>query len=336
MPDKTPSFIPAGRCLSTLQPTKEGVHFSAPAVRELWAGHRVRPILDFRKEDFLTIQRETAGRISISGVQDKISLRLDRNKLVPTETRGDYILKPIPLASFPMFTPDIPANEHLSMQLAGQVFGIRTAANSLVYFADGELAYITRRFDRNEDGLPLAQEDFCQLSKRSPDTAGANYKYDSSYEEVGQILKRFSPSYRIDAEKLFRVIVFNYVIGNGDAHLKNFSLLETPLGDFSLSPAYDLLSTSIHLPDETRTALDLFDGDFETESHRRNAYYKRPDFIELASRFGVSEERALQDLELFDQRKDAVVTMIERSMLSEKAKEAYRALYEDRCQAIRT
>ena len=86
------------------------------------------------------------------------------------------------------------------------------------------------------DGLPLAQEDFCQLSNRSPDTAGAHYKYDSSHEEVGQILRRFNPSYRIDAEKLFRMIVFNYVIGNGDAHLKNFSLLETPLGDFSLSP----------------------------------------------------------------------------------------------------
>ena len=80
MPDNYPEFLPKGRCLSTLQPTKEGVHFSATAVRELWGGHRVRPILDFRKEDFLTIQRETAGRISISGVQDKISLRLDRKQ----------------------------------------------------------------------------------------------------------------------------------------------------------------------------------------------------------------------------------------------------------------
>jgi serine/threonine-protein kinase HipA len=118
MPNKAPGFLPDERCLSTLQPTKEGVHFSATAVRELWGGHRVRPVLDFRKEDFLTIQRETAGRISISGVQDKISLRLDRNKLVPTETRGEYILKPVPLANYPMFTPDIPANEHVSMQLA--------------------------------------------------------------------------------------------------------------------------------------------------------------------------------------------------------------------------
>ena len=335
MSDKTPDFLPEGRCLSTLQPIKEGVHFSATAVRELWGGHRVRPVLDFRKEEFLTIQRETARRISISGVQDKISLRLDRNKLVPTETRGEYILKPVPLANFPMFTADIPANEHVSMQLASQVFGIGTAAN-LVYFADGEPAYITRRFDRDEAGLPLGQEDFCQLSNRSPDSAGANYKYDSSYEETGQILRRFSPSYRIDVEKLFRVIVFNYVIGNGDAHLKNFSLLETPFGDFSLSPAYDLLATSIHLPDETRTALNLFDGDFETESHRLNAYYKRPDFIELATRFGITEGRALEDLKAFDRQKDAVVTKVDRSLLSREAKAAYLALYEDRSKAIRT
>jgi len=336
MPNHIPDFLPKGRCLSTLQPTKAGVHFSATAVRTLWGGRSVRPVLNFRKEDFLTIQRETAGRISISGVQDKISLRLDRNKLVPTETRGDYILKPVPLANYPMFNADIPANEHVSMQLASQVFGIKTAANGLVYFADGEPAYITRRFDRDEEGLPLAQEDFCQLSSRSPDTGGSNYKYDSSYEEAGQILQRFSPSYRIDVEKLFRLIVFNYVIGNGDAHLKNFSLLETPLGDFSLSPAYDLLATSIHLPEETRTALDLFDGDFETESYQRNAFYKRDDFIELAKRFVISEERALQDLTEFDRQKSAVVAMVDRSLLSQEAKSAYLALYEDRCGAIRT
>ena len=336
MPNNTPDFLPKGRCLCTLQPTRAGFHYSASALRQLWSGRKVRPVLDFRKEDFLTIQRETAGSISISGVQDKISLRLVRNKLVLTETRGDYILKPVPLANYPMFTADIPANEHLSMQLASQVFGIRTAVNGLVYFADGEPAYITRRFDRDEGGLPLAQEDFCQLSGRSPDTAGPNYKYDSSYEEAGQILHRFSPSYRIDVEKLFRTIVFNYVIGNGDAHLKNFSLLETPFGDFSMSPAYDLLATGIHLPEETRAALALFDGDFETESYRRNAYYKRPDFIELAMRFGIREERALGDLSVFDQKKDAAAAMVERSMLSQEAKSAYLALYEDRSKAIRS
>lgn len=336
MPNKTPDFLPSGRCLSTLQPTKAGVHFSATAQRELWGGRSVRPVLDFRKEDFLTIQRETAGRISIPGVQDKISLRLDRNKLVPTEARGEYILKPVPMANYPMFTADIPANEHVSMQLASQVFRIKTAANGMVYFADGEPAYITRRFDRDDEGSPLAQEDFCQLSNRSPDTAGPNFKYDSSYEEAGQILQRFSPSYRIDVEKLFRLIVFNYVVGNGDAHLKNFSLLQTPLGDFSLSPAYDLLATSIHLPEETRTALDLFDGDFETESHRRNAFYKRPDFIELATRFGITEERALRDLGAFDRQKDAVAAIIDRSMLSQEAKTAYLALYDDRSKAVRT
>ena len=336
MPNNAPDFLPQGRCLSTLQPIKVGALFSATALRELWGGHRVRPLLDFRKEDFLTIQRETAGRISISGVQDKISLRLDRNKLVPTETRGEYILKPVPLANYPMFTPDIPANEHVTMQLASQVFGIRTAANGLVYFADGEPAYITRRFDRNEEGLPLAQEDFCQLSNRSPDTGGSNYKYDSTYEEVGQILRRFSPSYQIDVEKLFRLVVFNYVIGNGDAHLKNFSLLETPFGDFSLSPAYDLLATSIHLPEETRTALDLFEGDLETESYVRNGFYKRPDFIELAKHFGMSEERALLDLDAFDKERNAVAAIVSRSLLSKDAQAAYLSLYEDRSKAIRT
>ena len=96
MASNAPDFLPKGRCLGTLQPTRAGVSFSATARRQLWGGRSVWAVLEFRREDFLTIQRETAGRISISGVQDKISLRLDRNKLVPTETRGDYILKPVP------------------------------------------------------------------------------------------------------------------------------------------------------------------------------------------------------------------------------------------------
>ncbi|MEZ5303045.1 MAG: HipA domain-containing protein [Verrucomicrobiales bacterium] len=329
-----PPGIPVDRCLSTLQPTAGGKSYSARAIRELWNGHRVRPLLDFRKEDFLTIQRETAGRISISGVQDKISLRLEGNRLVPTEKRGDYLLKPVPLATYPKFTPDIPANEHLTMQIAAQVFGIPAAANGLVFFQGGEPAYITRRFDRDTANQPLAQEDFCQLSNRSPDTAGPNYKYDASYEEAGEILRRFCPSYRIEIEKLFRLIAFNYVFANGDAHLKNFSLLETPLGDFALAPAYDLLMTSLHLPNESRTALDLFADDFETASYEVNGFYKRPDFLEVAKRFGIAAQRVVRMLDAFAKQSAKVGDMVERSLLSSEAKTAYLALYQDRLRAI--
>jgi serine/threonine-protein kinase HipA len=325
-------FLPQGICLSTLLPTKSGTFYSARAIRELWDGHRVRPVLDFNKRDFLTIQRESAGRISISGVQDKISLHLHRNRLVPVEKRGDYILKPVPLTTYPQFTDDIPANEHLTMQLAQQLFGIPTARNGLVYFADGEPAYITRRFDRTAVGVPLAQEDFCQLSQRSPDTWGQNYKYDCSYEETGNILKRFCPSYPI--EKLFRLVAFNYVFGNGDAHLKNFSLLETPLGDFALSPAYDLLATSIHLPDESRTALDFFEGDHETPSFQRNGFYKREDFMELAKRFGMLPQRAELALQAFGESEAQVLELVQRSLLSSDAKAAYLGIYRDRIRAI--
>ena len=334
MPASRNDVLPEGICLSTLKLTKAGTYYSSAAVRDLWAGHRVSPVLDFKKEDFLTVQRESAGRISISGVQEKISLKLRGNKLIPTETRGDYILKPVPLTSFPHFTPDIPANEHFTMQLARQVFGINTAANGIVYFADGEPAYITRRFDRQADGTPLAQEDFCQLSNRSPDNAGQNYKYDSSYEETGTILRRYVPSYRIEIEKLFSLILFNYLIANGDAHLKNFSLLETPLGDHALSPTYDLLNTTLHVPTESQTALDLFADDFETPAYKANAFLTRPDFQELATRFEISKPQANKILDRATKHLPAIQSLLSRSLLSPSAKEAYLTIAADRFKAI--
>lgn len=138
-----------------------------------------------------------------------------------TEKDGEYILKPIPPADIPRFKAEVPANEHLTMRIASQVMGIASAVNACICFADGELAYVTRRFDRR-GGAKIGQEDFCQLSNRTEETAGRNYKYDGSYEEVGRILKQYGKACPVEIEKLFARIVFNYVFSNGDAHLKNF------------------------------------------------------------------------------------------------------------------
>ncbi len=151
-----------------------------------------------------------------------------------------------------------------------------------------------RRASPLATGLKLAQEDFCQLAGRSRATHGENYKYDGSYEEMGQLLRRYCPAWKV--EKLFALIAFNYVYSNGDAHLKNFSLLESPFGDSILSPAYDLLCTSLHLPHESRTALEFFE-DFTTPSFDANGFCKRPDFLELAARFGL---RSASPLLVFD------------------------------------
>ena len=320
------------RCMSTLADIPhEG--YGAAAGRLLAGGNRKFPHrLNFNRVDVVEFRMKAAEHMSISGIQDKISLTLVRGRLVPTEKDGEYILKPVPSADIPRYKADVPANEHVTMQLASQVFGIATAVNAVIRFADDELAYITRRFDRR-GGVKLGQEDFCQLSNRTEETAGRNYKYDGSYEEVGRILKQFCMAYPVEIEKLFARIVFNYILSNGDAHLKNFSLFESEFGDHVLTPAYDLICTSLHFPEEGRTALDLFDT-FETESFRQNAFYTRPDFLKLAEFYGMNMVRADRCLRQFADSEARVVALVERSFLSEEAKADVLDRFRDRLRTI--
>jgi serine/threonine-protein kinase HipA len=327
--------FPADICLSTLRPTRSQP-YSAAAVRLLWSGRRVPPILPFEQKTFADFRREAAPRISISGVQDKISLRVVNGALTPTDHDGEFILKPVPhaLAGTLELVGDVPANEHVTMQIAAQVFQMRVAACGLVFFPDGEPAYIVRRFDRDSaTGRKLAQEDFCQLAGKSRPTHGENYKYNGSHEELGRLLRQYCPAWKVESERLFMWIAISYVCGNGDAHLKNFSLLETAFGDSVLSPAYDLLCTSLHLPAESRCALDFFD-DFTTPSFEANGFAKRPDFIALAERFSLRVDRAEHLLNRFANERAAVESLLDRSLLSEAAKARYHAIYQDRLRAI--
>ncbi len=188
--------------------------------------------------------------MSISGVQVKFSILLDKNKLrlINEGEQGEYILKPIP--SVGKIPECMPANEHLTMQVAKQAYGIETAENALIFFKNGSPAYITRRFDLKEDGSKLAQEDFASLSGRTPQTHGEHYKYSGNYLELFEIMKKSVPAYLSEAPKLLKIIIFNYLFSNGDAHFKNFSLIETSMGDFKLSPAYDLLNSRVHIEDK--------------------------------------------------------------------------------------
>lgn len=320
------------RCMSTLRDTQdEG--FTPPAARQLAGGNRKFPYrLTFNRTDVVQFRVRAAEHMSISGMQDKISLKLVRGKLEPTDTDGEYILKPVPTADIPRFKDDVPANEHVTMQIASQVFGMAVPPNAVIRFADGELAYIVKRFDRR-DGRKIGQEDFCQLSNRSEETAGRNYKYDGSYEEAGRILKQYCKAYPVEIEKLFARIVFNYVFSNGDAHLKNVSLFRSDFGDYVLTPAYDLLCTSLHFPTEARTALEMFDA-FETESFRQNAFYKRPDFLELAERYGIRGERTEKILQRFVSGQSESIDLVNRSFLSPDAKQDILHRLQDRLRAI--
>jgi serine/threonine-protein kinase HipA len=320
------------RCMSTLRDT-QSAGFSPSAARQLAGGNRKFPHqLTFNRTDVVAFRVQSAEHMSISGIQDKVSLKLVRGQLEPTETNGEYILKPVPTADIPHFKDDVPANEHVIMQIASQVFGIATPPNAVVRFADGELAYVIKRFDRR-NGQKIGQEDFCQLSNRSEETAGKNYKYDGSYEEVGRILKHFCKAYPVEIEKVFIRIVFNYVFSNGDAHLKNFSLFRSDFGDYVLTPAYDVLCTSLHFPNEARTALEMFDT-FETESFRQNAFYRRPDFVKLAEFYGIKPDRAEKALRRFASGQSAAADLVNRSFLSPDAREDVLHRIQDRQRTI--
>lgn len=328
------SPYPENRCLSTLRETR-GQPWSRGAITNLWDGRKVAPILDFDLPEFHQFRVDHSDRISISGVQEKVSVRIENGKLVPTESDGQYILKPVPSMPSLESREEVPVNEHVSMQIADQVFGIDIPPNGIVFFKDGSPAYIVKRFDRDPDtGEKRRQEDFCQLSNRTRETHGKNYKYDGSYEELGRILRQYCGAYPIEIEKLFRLIVFNYAIGNGDAHFKNFSLVPTPLDDFVLSPAYDLLNTRLHLPTESSTALDLFADDFETEAFRQNAFYSGADFLELANRFGMKPDRAANILEAVASLPEKADALVRVSFLSEAAQSSYIAVVRDRARAV--
>ena len=245
--------------------------------KKLFDGKRVPTILEFDKPkaDNISMYNEHSKRMSISGVQLKYSLKLVGNKLELCETNGQYIIKPIPTADHLEMMEDAPENEHLTMQIASQIFNIKTAHNALIYFKDGTPAYITKRFDVKGDGTKYIQEDFAQITNRTKETHGESYKYEGSYLEIGELIKKYVPASMIAIENFFKIIVFNYIFSNGDAHLKNFSLIRNDFGEMELSPSYDLMSTIIHTPGERDTALDLFEKDHESEYYATYGHYGR-------------------------------------------------------------
>ncbi|WP_255517943.1 type II toxin-antitoxin system HipA family toxin [Fulvivirga sp. M361] len=309
--------------------------YSQACLRRLYNGKRVNHILPYNPPEISEEDAEkfinNRTRISISGVQEKVSLLLDKNKLRLTEEgeQGTYILKPIPRDL--KKADQVPANEHLTMQIARQVYGINTAENALIFFKDGSPAYITKRFDIKPDGTKWGKEDFATLAGKTSENTGPNFKYGYSYEEMAKLIRKFVPAAVIEMEKFFSMVLFNYLFSNGDAHLKNFSLLQTANGDYILSPAYDLINTRIHV-DDTDFALNegLFEDEFESAHLQINGKVGREDFQEFARRVGINERRRDFLISPFLERQALVEELISRSFLDEPTKRAYLLHYQTR------
>jgi len=304
--------------------------------KQMFGGNRVSNVLDYDrpKAENISMYNEHTKRLSISGVQLKYSLRLVGNKLELCEKNGQYILKPIPFADHLESMEDAPENEHLTMQIASQVFKIKVATNALIYFKDGTPAYITKRFDVRTDGTKYIQEDFAQITNRTKETHGESYKYDGSYFEIGQLIKKYVPASMVAIEHFFKIIVFNYIFSNGDAHLKNFSLIRNDSGELELTAAYDLLSTIIHTPGESDTALQLFENDYESDYYASYGHYGRNEFASLAKQLGIVEVRYLRMIDEFIVKKDAVVKYIQNSFLSPAVKQKYHDNFMERIRRL--
>ncbi len=309
--------------------------YSPACLRRMFNGKKVSHLLPYdqpqHSEEVAGLFVENRKRISISGVQEKLSLVLDKNilRLTREGEQGTYILKPVPKDLKKV--DQVPANEHLTMQIARQVYGLNTAENALIFFGDGTPAYITKRFDIKDDGDKWGAEDFASLAGKTKSNAGAGFKYAYSYEEAGMLIQKFAPAWRVEIEKYFSLVLFNYLFSNGDAHLKNFSLLESSQGDYLLSPAYDLINTRLHV-DDSDFALDngLFADDFKSEEYRRSGFASKADFMELAKRIGVTESRIEKLLNPFLKRQPLAETLVNHSFLSEDNKHGYLLMYRTR------
>ncbi len=306
--------------------------YSPGCLRNMFNGKKVNHVLPYEQpqqsEEVAEQFMENRKRISISGVQEKLSFLLEKNLLRLTKEgeQGTYILKPIPRDLKKV--DQVPANEHLTMQIAKQVYGLNTAENAMIFFKNGSPAYITKRFDVKEDGSKWGKEDFATLAGKTKDNAGAKFKYEYSYEEVGQLIQKFVPAWRVEIEKYFSLVVFNFLFSNGDAHLKNFSLLESSKGDYLLSPAYDLVNTKLHV-DDTDFALDkgLFSDGFKSEEYKKGGHPAKSDFTEFAKRIGVAETRAEKLLNPFLEKQSLMETLVSRSFLSDANKRGYLLMY---------
>lgn len=304
--------------------------YSPVAIKNFADGKRVSHILpydSFPAENETKLFDDNRERISLSGVQSKYSVVIDNGefRLTHSGEQGRYILKPkLPRFENRDFSP---ANEHLTMQIAAQVYKIDTAKSALCFSQKGEAAYLCKRYDVKKDGEKIQQEDFASLAGLSAATHGGNYKYDAlSYEDIGLLIQKFLPAWKIEIVKYFELILFNFVFGNGDAHIKNFSVIKTNFGDYRLAPAYDLINTTIHLPGDSIFAVSkgLYNGWIP------NHNVTGTDFLILAHRIGVPDAVAEKKLEKFCTIYPLTDKLIENSFLSEKLKDYYQKFYKTR------
>ena len=299
------------KCLYCYKELEEGQRDFHPQCARKFFGMREAPLLEYRHEDLDQLAEQIIrAQTSLTGVQPKLSLNLSKHegcsRLTIVGLWGEYIFKP----QTDMY-PQLPENEDLTMHLA-EVIKIRVVPHSLICLADGKLGYITKRIDRTKNGEKIDMEDMCQLTLHPTE-----YKYKGSHEQIAKVIKQHCDMPKLDLTNYMQVLLFCFVTGNNDMHLKNFSLYR-PSNGYQLSPAYDLINVAIANPEDKEELALSWSG--------RKSNLKLNDFLRSAATMGLEENVVLH---LIDNMRKAIPkwqSLIHSSFLSEDMKDRYEQL----------
>ncbi|HAC21240.1 MAG TPA: toxin HipA [Porphyromonadaceae bacterium] len=300
------------RCLYCYQPLEEEQIDFHPRCSKKIFGIVTPPVLPYSKADIEGLALEIVrSQITITGVQPKLSVDLEKDKngekrFTIVGLWGGYILKP-QTGQY----ANLPENEDLTMHLA-ELAKIKTVPHSLVRFKDGSLAYITKRIDRDKKGGKIPMEDMCQLTEKLTEQ-----KYKGSHEQIAKKVVEYSAYPVLDLINYFEVLLFCYLTGNADMHLKNFSLYKGT-GEYTLSPAYDLLSTKLVIPEDNEELALTLNG--------KKRKLKRADFDNLLKSFKVDEKAIVNIYEKFRKVLPQWYDFIDISFLTEPMKAEYKQL----------
>jgi serine/threonine-protein kinase HipA len=308
------------KCLSCYQPLNENEQDFHITCSKKMFGTKQAPIIDFNLKELEELAKQIVIKsVAVTGVQPKLSLEIEKHKnelsrLTIVGLHGNYILKP-PSTEY----KELPQNEDVTMHLANLV-KIKTAQHCLIKLASGEVAYITKRFDRNKKDK-IAVEDFCQLTENLTE-----HKYRGSIEKVAKITQQFTTNKGFEALRLFELVLFCYLTGNADMHLKDFALIENALGEFELSPAYDLLSTALVIPDDNEESALTING--------KKSRLKKKDFDALALSMNINTKVLESIYGKFEKTLPNWIDFIKQSFLTKGMQKNYIELLQTKHQNL--
>lgn len=301
------------KCLYCYKELKEGQTDYHPSCAKKLYGVKTAPVLPYNRSQIVELaKRVVRAQTTLTGVQAKLSLDVNHgqknepDRFTIVGLWGRFILKPQTDTY-----RSLPELEDLTMHMA-EAAKIAVVPHGLIRFDDGELCYITRRIDRQPDGSKTAMEDMCQLSERLTE-----YKYKGSYEQIAKLIKKYSAVPQLDLVNFWEVVVFSWITGNSDMHLKNFSLYKTPLG-YCLTPAYDLLSTLIVMPQDTEELALTLNG--------KKRKIKRSDFEKAMTASGLNEKVIQNMANKFGKAISKWIDLIDNSFLPNDMKREYKRL----------